>query len=134
MCAIYCIVWTPSIAGAPSSWEVSDGDNCLPCPPDTTAGLPPDINNFTVTYDAPTETFTVTYPDTYALVPSGDPTPDDLVNGSAAIRQGENTGSCEYVTVDDQGPGIPPNTTQIQFGGWNNNSGIRIELVIKHCV
>jgi hypothetical protein len=135
VCSIYCIVWRPSEPGSPSTWAVSEGDKCLPCPADTVAGLPPDIGDFTVDYAEAARTYTVTYPDTYALVPAGDPTPDDLVNASAAIRRGENTGSCEFLATGDQQPGQPlPNTTQIEFTDWDAASGDRIELVIKHCI
>ena len=130
VCSIYCIVWQPSLPGAPSNWAVSDGDKCLPCPVDTVNALPHDIDDFTVVYNDALRTYTVTYPDTYALVPLGDPTPDDLVKGSAAIRRGENANSCEFVTVDD----LLPNTTEIQFTDWDAASGDRIELVLKGCV
>jgi hypothetical protein len=133
VCSIYCIVWQPSEPGSPSRWAVSEGDKCLPCPADTVAGLPPDIGKFSVDYDDATRTYTVAYPNTYALVPAGDPTPDDLVYGSAAIRLGENARSCEFLTTDDQNPG-PMETTQIEFTDWDDASGDRIELVIKHCI
>ncbi len=134
VCLIYCIVWQPSEPGAPSRWAVSEGDKCLPCPADTVASLPPDIVDFTVVYDEATRTYTVTYPNTYALVPSGDPTPDDLVDGSAAIRRGENKLSCEFLTVGDEEVETPPKTTkQIRFTNWDAASGDRIELVLKYC-
>jgi hypothetical protein len=133
-CLYYCIVWQPSEPGAPSNWAVSGGDKCLPCRADTVAGLPPDIEYFTVVYDEVERTYTVTYPEAYELALSGDPTPDDLVNGSAAIRRGENVNSCKFVTVDDQRSGILPETTEIQFTDWDAASGDRIELVLKGCV
>lgn len=132
-CLIYCIVWTPSIGGRPSFWELSEGDKCLPCPPDTEPVLPPDISAFTVVYDDMTETYTVSFPDTYSLLPAGDPTPDDLVNGSAALRRGENTNSCVFVAAGTEVPGPAPGTVAISFGPWNAATGDRIELVIKGC-
>jgi hypothetical protein len=134
VCSIYCIVWQPSLPGAPSNWAVSEGDKCLPCPADTVAELPPDIGDFTVVYDDAERTYTVTYPNTYSLLPLGEPTPDDLVPGSAAIRRGENANSCEFLTLEeDQEPGDPSGTFQIQFTDWDAASGDRIELVLEAC-
>ncbi len=104
-------------------------------PGDSSGSLPPDIDDFTVVGDNGVEkTYTVTYPDTYGLQPSGDPTPDDLVDGSAAYRQGEATNDCIFVTGPEQSPGTLPNTTQIVFHGVKNVPGERIELVMRHCV
>jgi hypothetical protein len=136
VCTIYCIVWHPSNAGAPSGWAVSEGDKCLPCPTDSEASLPTDVNDFTVEYSDAADTYTVTFPAKYSLVPSGDPTPDPLVPSNAAIRHGENT-KCTFLTVEENnpGPGVPANTTQIQFTDWDmSNPGDRIELVLQECV
>lgn len=133
-CSIYCIVWSPATGISLGGFAPYSGDGCLPCPPDSEPGLPSDIDDFTVDYDAPSETYTVTYPNTFALVPSGDPTPDDLVNGSAAIRVGNDTSTCRFVMASEQLPGPLPNTTQIQFTNWVASGNDRIELIIKHCI
>ena len=133
VCSIYCIVWQPSVPEPPSNWALSEGDKCLPCPADTVASLPPDIDDFTVVYNEAARTYTVTYPETYGLLPSGDPTPDDLVDGSAAIRRVESTGFCRFVKAEDEVTDLVSGTTQIQFTKWDAASGDRIELVLKYC-
>ena len=134
-CSIYCIIWAQPTATSPNpdGWSPDDGGGCLPCPPDSEAGLPPDIGEFMVNYNQGTLTYTVTYPDTYELVPAGDPTPDELVDGSAAIRNGNDLNSCQFVKAAVQMPGPVPGTTQIQFTNWVRGND-RIELVIKHCI
>jgi hypothetical protein len=136
VCEIFCIVWQPSEPGAPSHWAVSEGDKCLPCPADTVADLPPDIGDFTVEYNETERFYTVTYPKAYALVPSGDPTPDEFIPGFAALRRGESANDCRYVANDplddpSNGDGM---TRSVVFGTWDAAWGDRIELVLKHCV
>ncbi len=132
-CSVFCVVWAPATGISLGGWKPYTGGGCLPCPPGSEIGLPPDIGDFTVDYNVPTLTYTVAYPDTYELLPSGDPTPDDLVNGSAAIRAGSNVASGQFVLASQQMPGLAPNTTQIQFTNWTVGDD-RIELILKHCV
>ncbi|NND03067.1 MAG: hypothetical protein HKN91_09790 [Acidimicrobiia bacterium] len=132
-CGVYCISWSPTSTTNPvGGWMPSDGTGCLPCPDDATVGLPPDIADFDVSYNAGAQTYTVAYPDTCTLL-SGEPTPDDLVNGSAAIRRGGDLNTCDFVTAGDQAPGLMPGTTQIQFTGWSASTADVIDLVIKCC-
>jgi hypothetical protein len=92
--------------------------------------LPPDIDDFTVVYDDVAGTYTVTYPDKYELLPPGDPTPDEFIEGFAAFRQGESTNNCAFVTSGDPGP--VPGTTQIVFENAKNVPGERIELILGY--
>ncbi len=133
-CTIYCLEWKPLTGTSAGGWDVGDGEHCLPCPADALDRLPPDIDEFTVAYDDAAHSYTVLYPDSYSLVATGDPTPDDLVNGSAAIRRARQVITCEFLTPADQEPGPLPGTTQITFKDWTARVDDRIELVIEHCI
>ncbi len=127
---MYCLVWAPGPDGDPGTWSIGKGGGCLPCPRDAEKRLPSDIGKFKVHYDEDSRTYTVTYPESYSLMRSGDPTPDEFVDGSAAIR---GMGSCRFLSIRDQEHGEMPGTRKLRFKSWDADSRDRIELVLKHC-
>lgn len=128
---MYTITWVPGILGGHPFWRHGLRVGCLPIPADTTPGLPPQIGAFDVSFAH--GSYTVTYPDSCTLVPSGDPSPDELVDGSAALSV--LGAHCTYANVTeeiDNGDG----TRSIRLGPWPrrfHRSLARIELVIKCC-
>ena len=154
-CRIYCIEWQLKLgeddgdrrfAGRENVWRSKVGTGgrdddddrpCLPCPADAVGGLPPEIDDFTVQYEA--GFYVVTYPDSCSLVPAGDPTPDELVNGSAAIRCGDDDdGGCNYAKASDEMWDPEAGTRSIRLGPCfgdedDDDEGVHIELVIKCC-
>jgi hypothetical protein len=130
-CAVYTITWVPGFLGGDPFWRAGFDVGCLGVPAGTTPGLPPEIDDFVVTYAD--EAYTVTYPDSCTLLPSGDPSPDDLIDGSAALSLLGAQFSCRYAGLPDQvdnGDG----TFSVELGPKPiQTAADRIELVIKCC-
>jgi len=140
-CEVYCIWWAPTWHKKHKEhddqersgvWNVARGDGCMPKHRDSVGRLPDDIDDFDVEYDKVLRAYTVTYPKCYSLMHSGDPTPDELIDGSASISR-KMAGSCRFRSVEHQKDGDEPGTMQVKFKNWDADSSDRIELVLKGC-
>ncbi len=114
-------------------WSIVDSGICMPKHGDSVGLRPPDIDEFKVEYNEKDRTYTVTYPECYSLMRSGDPSPDDLVNASASIRRGTMMGSCRFRSVEDQEHDTMRGTMKVEFQEWDAHSTDRIELTLKGC-
>ncbi len=133
-CKVYCIGWAPTSHKGKHEgkgvWYIVERGSCMPKHRDSVGCLPHDIDEFEVKYDKKHRTYTVTYPDCYSLMRSGDPTPDDLVDGSACIC---GRGSCRFRSVKHQERDMMRGTNRVKFENWDADSRDRIELTLKGC-
>ncbi len=129
-CEVYCIGWAPTSHEGEGVWYIVDKNGHMPKHRDSVGRLPHDIDEFKVEYDKRHHTYTVTYPDCYSLMRSGDPTPDDLVDGSACIC---GRGSCRFRSIEHQERGRMYGTNRLKFENWDADSRDRIELTLKGC-